>query len=142
MHADSSPTTTGKSPKRIEKEKPMSPACEAHHLIATIVGPQEIGGRIKTALGLVARRTELPERRVRGLWHKEARAIRAEELDALRRAARAEQRAEINAEISELRARLARLEEQIAMAGPQMGSGAREEMRSPMGGFRGMGREG
>lgn len=111
-------------------------------VIATIVGPQEIGGRIKTALGLVARRTGLPERRVRGLWHKEARAIRAEELDALRRAARAEQRAEINAEIAGLRARIACLEEQIAMAGPAMGRAPGHEVRDPMGGFRGMDREG
>lgn len=142
MHADSSPTTTGKSPKPIEKEKPMSPACEAHRLIATIVGPQEIGGRIKTALGMVARRTGLPERRVRGLWHKEARAIRAEELDALRRAARAEQRAEINAEIAGLRARIACLEEQIAMAGSDLGGAPGDQMRGPLGGLRGMDREG
>ena len=140
MHADSSPTTTGKSPERIKKEKPMSPACEAHRLIATIVGPQEIGGRIKTALGMVARRTGLPERRVRGLWHKEARAIRADELDALRRAARAEQKAEIDAEISELRARLARLEETLAVAAAYAGRAPSQEVRGPMGGLRGMDR--
>jgi len=142
MHADSSPTTTGKSPKRIEKEKPMSPACEAHRLIATIVGPQEIGGRIKTALGMVARRTGLPERRVRGIWHKEARAIRAEELDALRRAARAEQKAEINAEIAELRARIACLEGQIAMASAAVGGEASDEVQRQVGGLRGLDREG
>lgn len=134
-----SPATSGKSPT---KEKPMSPACEAHRLIATIVGPQEIGGRIKTALGMVARRTGLPERRVRGLWHKEARAIRAEELDALRRAARTEQRAEVNAEIAELRARIACLEGQIALACAAMGRQAGDEVQRTMGGFRGLDREG
>ncbi len=57
------------------------------------------------------------------------------------RAARAQQKGEIDAEISELRARLALLEEQIAMGGPQMVSPPGAAVRSALGGLRGMGRE-
>lgn len=113
--SDVSPASAGFSPKPRTEDRSMSPVCEAHSLIAEIVGPMEMGGRIKTALGIVARRTGLSERRIRGLWHKEARSIRADELDALRRAARAERKAEIDVEIAELRARLARLEERFAV---------------------------
>lgn len=106
---------------------------EAHQLIGEIAGPMRMGDRVKTALNAVARQTGLPERRVRGLWHRE-RTVRAEELDALRRAARAKRKAEIDAEISELRARLARLEESIALGGQRVVGGARDELREPMGG--------
>ena len=106
----------------------MDAALEAHRLIAEIAGPMELGGRIKTAIGVVARRTGIAERRVRGLWHQE-RAVRAEELDALRRAARANQKAEVDEEIAELRARLERLEETIAMAVAYRGGQASQEMR-------------
>lgn len=98
---------------------------EAHQLIGEIAGPMRMGERVKTALSVVARQTGLPERRVRGLWHRE-RSVRAEELDALRRAARAKQKAEINAEISELRARLARLEERLAGERSGLASEARD----------------
>ncbi len=40
----------------------MDAATEAHRLIAAIAGPMELGGRIKTALGIVARKTGLAER--------------------------------------------------------------------------------
>lgn len=132
MESEFSPAPAGKSPKRNTKDKAMSPACEAHHLIAEIAGPMELGGRIKTALGVVARRTGLPERRVRGLWHKEARAIRADELDALRRAARQKDRAEHDAEMAELWAYVARLEERIAMVDETFAGGPREEIRRPV----------
>lgn len=104
----------------------MSSACEAHHLIGQIAGAQALGSPIKTALSIVARRTGLSERRVRGIWHKEARAIRAEELDALRRAAEAQKKAEFDADISELRARLARLEAAAPVAPSHALRGARE----------------
>lgn len=104
----------------------MSSACEAHQLIAQIAGAQALGSPIKTALGIVARRTGLTERRVRGIWHREARAIRAEELDALRRAAEAQKKADFDADISELRARLARLEAAAPVAPADALRGARE----------------
>ncbi|WP_371346494.1 hypothetical protein [Ancylobacter sp. IITR112] len=104
----------------------MSSACEAHDLIGQIAGAQALGSPIKTALSIVARRTGLTERRVRGIWHREARAIRAEELDALRRAAEAQKKAEFDAEISELRARLARLEAASPVAAAHALCGASE----------------
>lgn len=104
----------------------MSSACEAHHLIGQIAGAQALGSPIKTALSIVARRAGLSERRIRGIWHKEARAIRAEELDALRRAAEAQKKAEFDADISELRARLARLEAAASLTAAHAVRGARE----------------
>lgn len=132
---DVSPQEWGLTPQKHSKVEAMDAAAEAHRLIAEIAGPLELGGRIKTALCRVAMRAGIPERRVRGLWHRE-RTVKADELDALRRAARAKQKAEIDAEISELRARLARLEETLAMASANAGRAASQEVRGPMGGLR------
>lgn len=74
-------------PTNVEK-LPMNAACEARVLIREIAGQAPIGTPIKTALARVARLTGLGERRVRGFWNGEARAIRADEIETLRRAAR------------------------------------------------------
>lgn len=75
------------SPTNVEK-RPMNAACEAQVLIREIAGRAPIGTPIKTALARVARLTGLGERRVRGLWNREARAVLADELEVLRSAAR------------------------------------------------------
>lgn len=64
----------------------MSSAVEARSLIEAIVGPVTIGTKLKTVLPYVAELAGLTPRRVRGLWSGEAKAILAEEMDALRRA--------------------------------------------------------
>lgn len=75
------------SPTNVEK-LPMDATCEARVLIREIAGQAPIGTPIKMALARVARLTGLGERRVRGLWNREARAVLANELDVLRNAAR------------------------------------------------------
>jgi hypothetical protein len=81
---------SGKSPST--KVTYMNAACEAHHLVEIIAGPQGLRGRVKAAFAVVARRTGLTERRIRAFWHNEVRPehVRGQELDALRAAARAE----------------------------------------------------
>jgi hypothetical protein len=79
-----SPAPAGKSP-----EAGMSTApSEARSLVEMIAGPLRLGENVKAALSRVARTTGLPDRRVRGIWHHEARSIRSEEMDRLRQAAR------------------------------------------------------
>lgn len=108
--SDKSPKTSGKSYKHTAEVFLMNAAVEAHHLFAAIAGPMDLSGRVKAALAAVARKTGIQERRVRAIWHKEARVIRAEEMDTLRRAARAREKAEHDAEMAELWAHVARLE--------------------------------
>lgn len=88
----------------------MGAAVEARSLIEEIAGPQALGGKIKSALDRVARRTGLSNRRVRGLWAGEAKAIRSEEMDALRRVAKKVHTNELN----DFAARLAAVEARLA----------------------------
>jgi len=115
----------------------MNAAAEARDLIAEIAGPLQIGSKVKTAIGIVARRTGLTERRVRGLWNRE-RAVRADELEALRRAARAKQKAEFDVEMDELRQRLAMLEARLAVVDAAFHGPTREALRGQMGVHRRM----
>lgn len=64
----------------------MSSAAEARNLIVDIAGPQPLGARVKSVLARVAKATGIPERRIRGIWHREAKAVLADEINALRRA--------------------------------------------------------
>lgn len=106
--AGKSPTDAGKSPACRSGEKVMSSLAEARNLIVEIAGPISLGERVKTVLAAVAMRSGLPERRIRGIWHREAKAVLAEELHALQRAAELRQREEaIHARNLETRARLA-----------------------------------
>lgn len=60
---------------------------EARGHVAAIIGPQPPGSRLKSLLPRVASRLGMSERRVRAIWHGEARAIRSDEMDVLRAAA-------------------------------------------------------
>ena len=66
----------------------MNAAVEARQLLIAIAGPAQMGSSIKEAINIVALKTGLTHRRIRGIWNRETRAIRAEELDALRLAAK------------------------------------------------------
>lgn len=93
----------------------MSSLAEARNLIIDIAGPISLGERVKTVLSLVAERSGLSERRVRGIWHREAKAVLADELSALQRAAALRKREEaIHAHNLETRDRLARRSAAIA----------------------------
>lgn len=82
-----SPEPAGKSPKGREAVV-MTARAEARTLVEAIAGPLRLGENVKGALSRVARATGLNDRRVRGIWHNEARSIRADEMDRLRQAAR------------------------------------------------------
>jgi len=87
----------------------MSSAADARDLIIEIAGPVSLGARVKTVLARVAEQTGLPERRIRGIWHREAKAVLAAEMIALKRAADLRKRQEaVHALNLETRARLAR----------------------------------
>lgn len=66
----------------------LTAPAEAQTLVELIAGPLRLGENVKGALSRVARATGLPDRRIGGIWHQEARSIRAEEMDRLRQAAR------------------------------------------------------
>ncbi|KQQ23713.1 hypothetical protein ASF53_05145 [Methylobacterium sp. Leaf123] len=66
----------------------LTARAEARELVEIIAGPLRMGENVKAALSRVARVTGLGDRRVRGIWHSEARSIRADEMDRLRIAAR------------------------------------------------------
>lgn len=112
------PKTAGNSPAPAAEDKPMSAVVEARHLIADIAGPMPAGAQIQEMLTLVARRTGLGVRRLRGIWNSEARAIRAEELDALREAATSRREEQDRHEYRSIVKRLAFLENRLAEIDP------------------------
>jgi hypothetical protein len=71
-----------------EKAYPMTASvfCEARGHVATLIGLQPPGARLKSAFPRVARALGMTERRVKAIWHGEARLIRADEMDLLRAA--------------------------------------------------------
>lgn len=104
------------------KAEPMSTAVEARSLIVQIAGPQPLGGgNVKGALARVARRSRLGLRRVKAIFYGEARRIDADELKALRAAARDTTANDAGRdELTDLRARIARLETLLARADAHM----------------------
>lgn len=121
------PATAGNSPATTAKGKPMSAVVEARHLISEVAGPMQAGVQIQEMLTAVARKTGLGARRLRGIWNNEARAIRAEELDALRAAAsrrREEQEAQDRHEYRTLVERITFLENRMAEIDPSFHSSA------------------
>ena len=100
----------------------MNAAVKAKALVIDIAGLAEMGRNLKSDFARVAEISGLSERRVRGIWNNEARKVSGDELTALERA----RQEAIDNEIADLRARLARLEEQAALARQAMGTGAGE----------------
>jgi hypothetical protein len=64
----------------------VSAVAEAAFRLRRIAEPRPVGDRVKAAIDRAARRVGLPVSRVENLWYGEARAVRAEEMDAIRRA--------------------------------------------------------
>lgn len=99
----------------------MSAVSEASYLLRRAAEPRPVGDSIKQAITRAARRCGLAPSRVEDIWRGEARLVRAEEMDAIRRAAAkspSAQEAEARDELIELRGRIARLEE-LLMASDQ-----------------------
>lgn len=104
------------------REQSVSVEFEASSLLRDLVAPPYPGESVKALIGRAARRSGLTFIRAKKLWYGEVRdnAIRAEEMDALRRAARVKQdeaESGLIGELRELRARLARLETRLAQDG-------------------------
>ena len=78
---------------------------EARGLVASLIGSQPPGAKLKSAWGRVARVVGFTERRVRAIWNNEVRCLRADELEALRLAV-ANKRAPALPELAEQAARL------------------------------------
>lgn len=66
---------------------PVSASAEAASLVRQIAEPWQVGDTVKAAINRVARRVGLRPSRVEDIWRREARVIRAEEMDAIRAAA-------------------------------------------------------
>lgn len=81
---DFSPKNSG---KRRASQMTASVLREARGHVAALIGRQPPGAKLKAAWPRIARLVGLTERRIRAIWHSEARSIRADEMDALRAAA-------------------------------------------------------
>lgn len=64
----------------------VSAVAEAAFRLRRIAEPRPVGDRVKEAITRAAKRAGLPASRVENLWYGEDRSIRAEEMDAIRRA--------------------------------------------------------
>lgn len=125
----------------ISSERKVTALVEAQSLIRALAEPSPAGESIKAALRRVSRK--LPHwssNRVRDVWNADERIrIRADELDELREANRANEKAAKN-ELVSLRERLARLESLLVQTdpdfyGPQIDQ-LRQQVRRPSGSYR------
>ena len=94
----------------------MSSSVEAAKLMREIAGPSEPGAHIETLIRGVARKVDLSYARAKALWYREARVVRAEEMDALRATAQRDGGAEIDLQrkYRDVSARVERLERLLA----------------------------
>lgn len=116
--SDDTNTHAANSPAPKAKVLHMSYAAEARELFIEIAGPVHGSAWVKQAVEKVGRLTGLPHRRLRGIWGKEVKRLTAEEIDALRGAAR-KQEARADAQYFETIAnRLAAVESRLAQIDP------------------------
>lgn len=80
--SDIPPKETGFPPEG----KAMSSVAEARGILSELIGLMRPGEKLKNRFPLVATLTGIRERRLRGVWHGEARRIDAHEMDRLRAA--------------------------------------------------------
>lgn len=81
-----SPKLAGRRPE-LERCGMTTAQAEARTLVELIAGPLRLGENVKAALARVSVVTGIGDRRIRGIWNNEARLIRAEEMDRLRKVA-------------------------------------------------------
>ena len=112
---------SGKSPELSEVAY-MTAIVEASELLQRAAAPRSVKQALNYVAGLVnaelraERRPPLSMSRIEDIWRQEARVIRAEEIDAIRKASKAAAKAEqdANHELNDLRSRVAFLEERLA----------------------------
>lgn len=111
----------------------MSAVCEASDLMRLLAEPCLPGDSVKAAINRAAKRASrfllkpMSFGRAEDIWRKEARAIRSEEMDALRRASKREQ--ETRDEALALEARLARIEAALVAIDPDFHRDAIDALR-------------
>ena len=92
----------------------MSTSVEAQGLIRSCAEPVRAGESVKALIRKAARKTGLSFGRARSLWYAEARVVRADEMDALRRAANSMRAVENGrAEDADLRSMLAEISRRL-----------------------------
>lgn len=108
---------------------------EARDLVLQIAGPLRLGENVKGALARVARATGLTDRRVRGIWHSEARSITAVEMDRLRHAARdARALEQARDEHRTVLAQIAACDAALGLPAPDLGGAPAAALGEPDGG--------
>ena len=75
----------------------VSAVAEAAYRLRRLAEPRPVGDRVKAAIVRAASRSGLPVNRVENLWYGDAKLVRAEEMDAIRRADLARQKQEDSA---------------------------------------------
>lgn len=102
----------------------VSAVAEAAFRLRRIAEPRPVGDRIKPAIERAAKRAGLPTQRVENLWYGEARVVKAEEMDAIRRADEARQAKEQSAreQAAELGALFAGIAERLRQVDPDFHS--------------------
>lgn len=101
----------------------MSTSVEASELIKRLVEPAPVGSNIEVLIRVAARKVGLPFGRAKKLWYREIRAVRADEMDALRaavNATRTEAEDETRRKYREVVARIERLEHRLAQERPDL----------------------
>lgn len=122
----------------------MSAVAEASTLLRQVAEPRPVGDTVKQAINRAARRVSkfnpMSAGRCEDIWRQEARAIRAEEMDAIRAAARRRDARETAETVSRLRSlHAAYAETDPDLFGPQME--AIERFLGDFGGREGSGSE-
>lgn len=102
--------------ERAERE-PMSSVAEASMLLRQVAEPRPVGDTVKAAITRSARRVSrfllqpMTTGRAEDIWRRQARLIRAEEMDAIRKAAAGDREVEEAKHVlADIDARIARLE--------------------------------
>lgn len=114
----------------------MSIAVDHDEMAALLRKVAGEGGSIEERIARAARKLGWGFRRAKAHWYGEARRIDHHELLAAREAARRREEAAANAEIADLRARLARLEAMLGQVDPDFFGPTRSALREQMGRLR------
>ena len=125
------------------RDKTMNAATEAPKLIECLVGLRSIGESQKAAFNRAARHVSkfmatgfMSPGRLENIYRGEARRIDADEMDAIREAAKHPRSIEARNDIRELRDRLSRLEAALCVADEAFHGAHAHALGTPAGGSR------
>lgn len=111
--------------------KRMSCVEEASTLLRRTAEPRPIGDSVKAAIRRAARRVGLSFGRAEDIWYRQARLVRAEEMDAIRKAAaQRTQEQKARNDYQELMDLLSILEHRLAMVDEEFHRGSIDAQRA------------